>query len=66
MNELKAMQLGLHNGYNVRVTGIAQNARNRQPETVKGDVTKVGQSVFYIGGKRYRPYFNFTQVVVAK
>lgn len=60
MNQAKAAK------YNVRVRGFAQNCRNNQPEAVNATVTKVGQSVFYVGSKRYRPFFDLTQVTPFK
>ena len=62
---LNVMQKALKLGYIVRVTGVAQNARNRQPITASGQVTKATSSVFYVGKTRLRPYFDLTQVVIA-
>lgn len=60
MNQAKAVK------YNVRVRGFAQNCRNNQPEMVNGTVTKIGQSVFYIGSRRYRPFLDQTLVTPFK
>jgi len=66
MNTIEFMQMIQNNNFKMRVSGFAQNARNNQPEAVAGVVTKVGQSVFYIGSKRYRPFMNQTKVLPFK
>lgn len=61
---MKVMQDAASCGYGVGVIGVAQNARNKKPERVSGEVTYIGKTVFRVGKRRYRPYFDMTQVVV--
>jgi hypothetical protein len=64
MNEidvLNVIKIGLEKSGRVFVIGVAQNARTNKPEAVANLVTKVGETCFYIGSKRFRPYLNLTE-----
>lgn len=63
---MQVMNTAKQNNWQIKVRGFAQNCRNNQPEMVNATVTKIGQSVFYIGTKRYRPFLDQTLVTPFK
>lgn len=52
---------GLASNSKVLVLGVCQNARTGKPESVGAAVTKCGDSCFYVGSKRLRPYLDLTE-----